>query len=71
MCRTLRFYAYMRDRWNDHARAKEALADSPTIAYARKQAHRYNRLINACRKRFGQHINFDEPSLRDALSDVQ
>ncbi|KAI1796811.1 hypothetical protein LXA43DRAFT_879378 [Ganoderma leucocontextum] len=58
MCRTLRFYAYMHDRWNDHARAKEALADSPTIAYARKQAHHYNRLINACRKRFGQHINF-------------
>ncbi|KAI1796329.1 hypothetical protein LXA43DRAFT_969822 [Ganoderma leucocontextum] len=71
MRRTLRFHAYHRDRWEDHARKKVKTEKSGAVAYARKQAHRYERLIDACKKRFHQYIDLNEPSLHHALSDIQ
>ncbi|KAI1783685.1 hypothetical protein LXA43DRAFT_1102211 [Ganoderma leucocontextum] len=70
MCRTLRFHAYHHDQWEDRARKVES-QEPGAAAYARKQAHRFERLIDACKKHFNQHIDLNEPSLRNALSDVQ
>ncbi|KAI1789500.1 hypothetical protein LXA43DRAFT_892819 [Ganoderma leucocontextum] len=57
MRRTLRFHAYHRDQWEAHLRKKIASQEPGAAAYARKQAHRYERLIDACKKRFHQYID--------------
>ncbi|KAI1785592.1 hypothetical protein LXA43DRAFT_899410 [Ganoderma leucocontextum] len=57
MRRTFRFHAYQRDQWNAHAREMDTSQESGAAAYARKQAHRCDRLINACKRRFANHID--------------
>ncbi|TBU36731.1 hypothetical protein BD309DRAFT_1068680 [Dichomitus squalens] len=70
MRRTLRFHTYQCNQWAARARDRESVS-SGAAAYARKQVHRLERLINICKRSFKEHIDLTERSLREALSDIQ
>ncbi|TBU25756.1 hypothetical protein BD311DRAFT_780148 [Dichomitus squalens] len=52
MRRTVRFFCYHRDKWERTARTEDADKNAGAAAYARKQAHRYVRLLDLCADKF-------------------
>ncbi|RDX46393.1 hypothetical protein OH76DRAFT_1356133 [Lentinus brumalis] len=51
MNRTVRFFVFYRNLWTDTSTLG---SDKSASAYARKQAHRYSRLLETCRKHFSK-----------------
>ncbi|RDX43436.1 hypothetical protein OH76DRAFT_1458396 [Lentinus brumalis] len=53
MTRCVCFFGFQQRVWDIKAHARDATGDRGAAAYARKQAHRYVRLLRNCRKHFG------------------
>ncbi|KAI0668645.1 hypothetical protein C8Q78DRAFT_1081036 [Trametes maxima] len=68
MARSVRFFGYYRHLWTERAEARDR-DDSPgAAAYARKQAHRYVRLIGVCRTQYAGQTNPNDASLQDVFN---
>ncbi|PIL28435.1 hypothetical protein GSI_08469 [Ganoderma sinense ZZ0214-1] len=68
MKRTVRFFHYYRYQWETTMRREEDAGNAGAAAYARKQAHRYVRLLELCAEKF--RGAFDVDTLLIELSDV-
>ncbi|KAJ3544346.1 hypothetical protein NM688_g5753 [Phlebia brevispora] len=52
MRRTVRYFKFYEMDWTKRAAAAEAVRDNARMAYARKQAYRYTRLLEGCEDHF-------------------
>lgn len=57
MRRTVRFFGRSREVWETRARDRDQHNEPGAAAYARRQAHRYSRLIEHCNKNFKECID--------------
>ncbi|KAI9067995.1 hypothetical protein FKP32DRAFT_1600802 [Trametes sanguinea] len=57
MCRPMCFFHHHWRRWMDAARKRELDGHRGAAAYARKQAHRYTRLLRVCQTEYAGWIN--------------
>ncbi|OSC98309.1 hypothetical protein PYCCODRAFT_1375432 [Trametes coccinea BRFM310] len=57
MRRSIRFFSYHRHRWLDVAEKRDLLGNRGAAAYARKQAHRYARLLHVCQAEYTGRID--------------
>ncbi|GJE92976.1 hypothetical protein PsYK624_091350 [Phanerochaete sordida] len=64
MRRSTRFYKFKHHEWLDAGDSQEAAGNAGHAAYARKQAYRYERLIELCAERFEGIEGVDVPSIR-------
>ncbi|PSR90759.1 hypothetical protein PHLCEN_2v4819 [Hermanssonia centrifuga] len=57
MRRTVRFFRFQHHQWLDRSRRREREGEHGHAAYAKKHAHRYERLLQECTKRFSDFVD--------------